>query len=414
MINDSITSPEPQTRESIVVVSPWLYHPTCGNGGGVLCFNLIQRLAAAYDVHFISFDQTSNDLEGGRRALNAFCSSVTTVPVPTTIGKAELWLRQIFTGEPREAQALNSALMSAQIRAAVSKYRPAVVILQFPQTAQYMAAAGRVPVVMDVQDACMVSRYREWRKTAPSLKRWGKLITWLAWARYERYWYSRASALLAISENDYGVLNSFIPDVPCFFSPVATDIAPLKAASTRTYVGFIGNFAHAPNRDALDWLLNDIWPRVRTLHPDAELRIAGPHVPEHARSDTSKGINVVGFVDDIDDFYAKAAMAVVPYRFGGGVKIKALEAMANGCAVVATTVGAEGLKIEKNKHLLVADGPEEFATAIASLLASEEKSASLASAARHHIETNFSWKAKTSALIGVFQSIGNTTALTSS
>ncbi len=412
MIND-LSIHEKQVRESIVVVSPWLYHPACGNGGGVLCFNLIQRLASSYDVHFISFDQSANDPAGGRRALNVFCSSVTTVPVPATTGKLKLWLKQIFTGEPREAQALHSVHMSEQIKAAVEKYQPTVVVLQFPQTAQYMAAAGPVPVVMDVQDACMVSRYREWRKTAPSLKRWGKFVTWLAWARYERYWYSRASALLAISENDYGVLNSFISDVPCFFSPVATDLVPLKSSSTRTYVAFIGNFAHAPNRDALGWLLNDIWPKVRTLNPGAELRIAGPHVPEHARSDERKGINVVGFVDDIDDFYANAAMAVVPYRFGGGVKIKALEAMANGCAVVATTVGAEGLKIEKNRHLLVADNPEEFAAAIASLLASEEKRASLASAARRHIETNFSWAAKTSALIGVFQSIANTAALSS-
>ncbi len=128
---------EKPVRESIIVVSPWLYHPACGNGGGVLCFNLIQRLASSYDVHFISFDQSANDPEGGRRALNAFCSSVSTVPVPATIGKSsKLWLKQIFTGEPREAQALNSVQMRDQIKAAVDKYQPTVVVLQFPQTAQ--------------------------------------------------------------------------------------------------------------------------------------------------------------------------------------------------------------------------------------------------------------------------------------
>jgi glycosyltransferase involved in cell wall biosynthesis len=191
--------------------------------------------------------------------------------------------------------------------------------------------------------------------------------------------------------------------VPCFFSPVATEVIRSRPIRSGTYVAFIGNFAHAPNRDALDWLLTDIWPKVRARVPDAELRIAGPHIPDHAKSDIQKGINVVGFVDDIDDFYANAAAALVPYRFGGGVKIKALEAMAIGCAVVATTVGAEGLKIEKNKHVLIANEPEEFAAAISSLLASEEQRLLLATAAQDHIETNFSWAAKTSGLVSVFQ-----------
>jgi len=392
-------------RRSLLIVSPWLYHPLCGNGGGVLCFNLIQRLASTYDIHFISFDQTSNDPVGGRRALEAFCSSVTAVPVPAATGKITSWLKQIFTGQPREAQGLNSEQMSAQIKALSDRLRPVAVVLQFPQTAQYMHAAGPVPVVMDVQDACMVSRYREWRKTPPSLKRWGKFITWLAWARYERYWYSRATALLAISENDQGVLNSFVPDVPCFFSPVATEVAPARTGKTGTYVAFIGNFAHAPNRDALDWVLKDIWPKVIAHNPQAELRIAGPEIPDYARSESHSGVNVVGFVDSLEDFYDNAALALVPYRFGGGVKIKALEAMAFGCALVATTVGAEGLKIEPDKHLLVANDPAGFAAAINSLLASQQKRSSLAAAAQRHIAENFSWAAKTAGLINVLQSV---------
>lgn len=286
-----------------------------------------------------------------------------------------------------------------------------MILLQFPQTAQYMQAAGDVPVVMDVQDACMVSRYREWQKTSAPLKRLAKWITWIAWARYEHFWYSRASTLMAISENDLGVLNSFVPAVRCFYSPVAMEIGPSTVRVANGYVAFIGNFSHAPNRDALEWLLKDIWPKVRARRPGAELRIAGPQIPAHIQSDAGQGVNVVGFVDDIGEFYAQAAMALVPYRFGGGVKIKALEAMAHGCPVVATTIGAEGLKVENLKHILVADEPEAFAGAISALLASTDDCAVLGEAARRHIQHNFSWDAKISGMRRVFQQIGRPMAL---
>jgi glycosyltransferase involved in cell wall biosynthesis len=96
---------------------------------------------------------------------------------------------------------------------------------------------------------------------------------------------------------------------------------------------------------------------------------------------------------------------VVPYRFGGGVKIKALDAMAHGCPVVATTVGAEGLRIERGRHLLVEDDAERFAAAVSSLLESEELQTRLGQAGRAHVEATFSWSAKTAGLVAVIDGL---------
>jgi len=386
-------------REAIVVAAPWLYHPLCGIGGGVVCFQLLERLAASFDIHFISFDQTPNDPEAGRRALARICASTTILAAPRPLCGRLAWPLQAVTNVPREARDLSSPEMAASIARLVAAHDPVAVILQFPQMAQYMDAAAGAPVVMDVQDACMVSRYREWQKAEGAVRRAKAFSTWMAWLQYERRWYARADALLAISENDLGVLRSFFPDVPCFYSPVAAD--PVRGASMagRSYVAFIGNFWHAPNRDALEWLLREIWPRVRARAADAELHIAGPAIPDWAGEHGREGVVIRGFVDSVEAFYGGAQMALVPYRFGGGTKIKALEAMAHGCPVVATTIGSEGLQVTPGVHLRVADDAQGFADAIIGLMRSAEERQALAEAALAHIGRHFSWEAKVAALV---------------
>jgi glycosyltransferase involved in cell wall biosynthesis len=401
-------------RESLLVAAPWVYHPRCGIGGGVLCFRLLEELVRTYDIHFVAFARTPHDLDGGLRALQQVCASVNTVPVPDATNTALSWLVQCTTAVPREARAQDSAAMRARIAQLVGAHRPAAVLLQFPQMAQYASAVSGVPVVMDVQDANTVSRYREWRKASGRLRRLAKLSTWLAWARYERHWYSRMDALLAISESDQGVLRAFVGEVPCFHSPVAADVMPAAAIAARRtaprYAAFIGNFQHAPNRDALSWLVSEIWPRVREKVADAELHVAGPEIPSFAGAHEAAGVKALGFVESIDAFYDEAAMALVPYRFGGGVKIKAIEAMARGCPVVATTVGAEGLHLERDVHVRVADQADALADAIVDLFRSPAAGRTLAAAARDHVEKHFSWQAKTDALVGILRALASRAA----
>lgn len=395
----------PGTRSSVVVVAPWILHPNSGMGGGALCFHMLQRLSRLYDIHFISFDTTPNDPEGGKRALAAFCASVTFVPLPRLAGRLTRWVRQLLTGVPWEVSAFNSADMVDRLRRIVDAHEPALALFQFPLVAQYIPVLAGTPVVMDVQDACMVSRFREWRRTSGRIRRFAKMLTWMLWAAYEKRYYAKASALLALSENDHGVLSSFVTEVPCFLSPVATDIAARGAVTRERYVAFVGNFGHLPNRDGLKWLLDEIWPIVRARVPDAELHVAGPELPDYVLASTPAGVRILGFVQNVGDFLDRAAVAVVPYRFGGGVKIKALDAMAHGCPVVATTVGAEGLRVERGRQLLIEDDAEGFAAAVSRLLNSRELQISLGEAGRAHVEATFSWAAKTAGLVAVFDRV---------
>ena len=102
-------------------------------------------------------------------------------------------------------------------------------------------------------------------------------------------------------------------------------------------------------------------------------------------------IEVTGTVDDIRPFMDRAAVYVVPLRIGGGTRIKIFEAMAEGKAVVSTTVGAEGLPVENEQNIVIADKPEEFASRVVTLLRDASKRHALGDAARKLVEENYSW-----------------------
>ena len=386
----------------LLVAAPMLYHPRCGNGGGVLCFELLRRLAAEAEVHFVAFGGgPGEDDAEALTALRAVARQVHVVPRPRPwLGGPASMLLQLASGTPREVRDLRSETMRRRLSEVAAVAEVDCVLLQFPHMAQYADGFPGLPVVVDVQDACIVSRYREWRSSQTSgqspWRRWQRLHSWWAWSRRELRDYARAQRLMALSETDLGVLRAFLPQVPAFLSPVAWDTVPALAAAPRPGgpVLLMGNFAHAPNADGLRWLLAEVWPRVRAQCPQARLQLAGRHLPAGLADDPAIGLEVLGFVDDVQSLLARAALSLVPYRFGGGIKIKALEAMAQGCPVVATRVGSEGLGGVDGVHLRVADEPDDFAAAVVGLLQAPALGEQLALQALALVSERFSWARK--------------------
>jgi polysaccharide biosynthesis protein PslH len=393
------------TRPPLVVVAPWVYHLRCGMGGGVLCFRMLKDLSAHYAIHWISFDVTVNDVEAGKAALREFCASVTTVAVPPRTARWRLRSRQLLGGAPVAAQVMSSPEMAATIGKVVRQTGAVAALFQFPPVAQYLDAAGAVPTIMDTQDVCMVSMFRKWRKASGFVRRLIDASTWYAWTRYEMRHYAKADLMLALSDTDAGVLRAFLPDVPCAVSPVASEVSSRAQRDAGSYVAMVGNFHHPPNVDGLRWLIDEVWPQVRARAPIAELHVAGPQCPAATQVMEARGIRMLGFVDDVDAFFDGAALSVCPYRFGGGVKIKVLEALARGCPVVTTALGTEGLSVSDGVHLAVANDSQAFAEAIVKLLNDPALASRFGEAGRAHIQTGFSFHNKTMHLKGAIEQL---------
>lgn len=130
----------------------------------------------------------------------------------------------------------------------------------------------------------------------------------------------------------------------------------------------IGAMDWMPNQESINWLLESVWPVVHREVPQARLYLAGRKMPERLMQAHIDGVTIVGEVDDARQFIAGKQINVVPLLSGSGIRVKIIEAMSVGKAVVTTTVGARGIDYTDGVNLLIANTPTEFAHQIKRLL----------------------------------------------
>ncbi len=153
---------------------------------------------------------------------------------------------------------------------------------------------------------------------------------------------------------------------PATSEPVSAPSEPARTLATEPVAIFVANFAYTPNRNALEFLLGQVLPRVWEQLPDAQLLLAGAGL-EHPPSSDPR-VRALGFVEDLVGTYAGARCAVVPLLQGGGSPLKLVEALAYGLPVVATPRAVAGLDVEDGVNCLVAEGSQAFASTLIRVL----------------------------------------------
>lgn len=157
---------------------------------------------------------------------------------------------------------------------------------------------------------------------------------------------------------------------------------------------FTGTMSYPPNHEGIRWFVREVWPLVRAEAPEAQLDVVGKDPPPEVRAlDGRDGVAVQGFVPSMAPYFARAGVAVVPIRTGAGIRVKIVEAMAAGRAIVSTPLGFEGLPgLEPGRHLLVEEEPGPFARATVRLLRDGELRRRMASDARALAEADYDWR----------------------
>ena len=154
-----------------------------------------------------------------------------------------------------------------------------------------------------------------------------------------------------------------------------------------------GAMTYYPNFDAMLFFLKEIFASIKMEVPDVEFSITG----KTENTDLNllpvfENVHLTGYLDDIQSLVAESEVCVVPLRQGAGTRLKILEAMALGTAVVSTSKGAEGLGLQDNVQLLIRDTPEDFARATISLLKNPDQRKKLEHQARDYVQSNFDWQ----------------------
>ncbi len=282
------------------------------------------------------------------------------------------------------------------LRSIVAAWQPDIVQAEFHVMGQYLADLGgcRAPAVLNHHEpGAAAARDRLAAGLMP-----GRVVPRLevsAWQRYEWALARQVDAIVTFTERDREVVQAagasarlrviapgtMLPEAAC--DPAGAQPPALL---------FFGNYLHAPNVDAALRLGTAIYPRVAVETPGVRLRLVGDRAPAALTSLASEHIAVPGRVPSLGPYLEEAAVVVVPIRIGGGMRVKVLEALGAGKAVVASPRALEGLDLVDGEQVLVAESDEDFVRTVGWLLRHIEERAALGKRARAWAEANLGWE----------------------
>ncbi len=212
------------------------------------------------------------------------------------------------------------------------------------------------------------------------------------WKRREKVLLKRFGILGVCSEVDRTYLggDSRIHPIPNGF--ISPNVSMVRALSDPPRIGFIGTLTYAPNVEGLQWFIREVWPLIKRTHPLARLRLIGAET-DHGIAEDGSDIDGLGFVEDSAAEIGTWSMTVVPILVGGGTRIKIAEAFSCRCPVVSTSLGAHGYVVTSGRELMLADTPDDFASACATLIQGPSHGEAMANHARDLFDRELNWDA---------------------
>ncbi len=244
--------------------------------------------------------------------------------------------------------------------------------------------------IIDLDDLNQV-KFKLMGQTSKDMR--GKIANFLLaykWRRWEQKALQRFDHAIVCSQDDKEFLGGGdnISVVPNGFEKTVSE--PARNNTDYKRIGFIGLLGYAPNAHGMKWFAENVWPLIRAKQPDATVRIVGRVVP-NADFSAYPGFEHVGFLSETALEISTWSAMIVPLHFGGGTRLKIVEAFSKKCPVISTSIGAHGLDAIDGKHILICDDPDSFASACIKLLDQPEYATQLAQNADKLFQEKYDW-----------------------
>ncbi|MFK8068362.1 MAG: glycosyltransferase [Gammaproteobacteria bacterium] len=388
-------------------------------GHQIRTYNLLKRVCEVHEVHLVSFVRSDED-PGHADHLRTICKSVELIDIPADQNKVKLLstiLSGVITKTPFVVIKYSAPEMKNALEKVIKNESPDLIHFDMLPLAQYLPLCGNIPTVLNDHnvESLLVERRAEaasslaqkifFSNQAPKLEAFEKFAT------------KNATEVLACSQDDADILSKmgngksihviangvdieqFQPDT----SPDNDTSAKVKVDQNK--IIFVGGMGWFPNKDGMNFFIKEAMPLISDKNPDASLTVVGKSdglaIPEQLRNKVS----ATGFVDDFRPLVHEAAVYILPLRVGSGTRLKLLEAMAMGKAIVSTTIGAEGVVLDDGKNVLIANTPEEIAAATLKLMDDKQLRDALGKAAHEQAENLYDWRILGDKLLAVYDTI---------
>jgi glycosyltransferase involved in cell wall biosynthesis len=371
----------------VLFISALLPYPLF-SGGQVRMYNLLQRLSRTHEITLCSYIRKS----GERANLDklGFVRDIRTVLRGRALNPAYLF-RAATSSYPWLLASYDLASMRATVsrELATGTYdlvhiEPFYVMPGLPKT--------DLPVVVSEHNI-EYDVYRRYADAAGLTMKPMMLWDVEKLRRMERKSWQMASQTIAVSEDDAAVIKRYTDKVTVVPNGVDTHWFHFRdrTVTDAPRCLFVGNFSWGPNRDALEYLVMEVWPVLKKRIPKAELTVVGKGAPADLVS--SDGVRYLSDVDDIRTAMDNADVSLAPMRIPGGSKYKIIESMAAGLPVVTTPEGVAGLNAKDGTHVMLASTPNEISAALVSAASRPAAIGKMAHCARRLVESTYDWEA---------------------
>jgi polysaccharide biosynthesis protein PslH len=387
----------------ILLLTPQLPYPP-QQGTSLRNYHIIRGLAQNHEVTLLTFVEPGQATdEETLRPLTTLCHHIERIPAPQRTSFTRL--RQLLASRlPDMAHRLYTPMFEIRLRQLLQQNEFDVVQIEGIELARYMTTVKKTSpdsrLIFDNHNAETELQRRNLETDRAIPRRWpaalysriqvGRL------ARFERWALETADATVAVSDADRAHLQKLAPNAPITTIPNCIDVTDYADAEVEEPISFdlmfSGKMDYRPNIDAALWFAEAVWPRIKAERPETSWAIVGqkPH-DRLAHVQDMDGVTVTGWVESIRPYLHGATLFIMPFRIGSGTRLKLIEAMAAGKAIVSTPVGAEGFPINHRQELWLAESAEEMATAVLQLLDDPQTRTRLGQQARQFAQ-QYDWR----------------------
>jgi glycosyltransferase involved in cell wall biosynthesis len=409
-------------RPHVLFISHCLPHPP-DSGATARTLNILRQLQKQFDITLVAFSRRNHQpdadaRQASRRALEQFLASVSEpVPVPAEHSILRLLrnhLKSLASGRAYTFYEYWSRDFQVQLRGAIARRSPDLIHIDSLDLYRWVQELPQITKVCTHHNIESELLYRRAEKVKSTFVR--KYIFHQAHLveRIEREFCPQFNVNLMMSELDAKKLRNIAPGSRTVVVPNGVDTEyftpTLMSPPVPGRIIFVGS-PDFQNRDAVEYLLRDIWSNVRAGDQSASLKLIGrSSESDRARYEIHTGVTCLGYVADVRPHMAQGSCCVVPIRVGGGTRLKILDAWAMGKPVVSTSIGCEGLEAIDGENILIRDAPKAFAEAVLEVLSDPELRSRLGKSGRKMAERTYSWDVVGQGLRAYYWSLLRTTS----
>jgi len=393
----------PQAARSlnVLVLDEWLPYPP-DSGKRARTWNLLRRLARRHRISLLCYGEPEHEASAMVRSAGIRLHVLPPLADSTGWHLYGRLLLNLFSRYPYSVTKHYTARFRARLQQLLQEEPFDLVHCEWTPYARFLGVVSEIPKLImahNIESQIWLRRSQQ-SKTMVERAFFASQAQKMKW--FEREALRRADWVAAVTPLDAAQVRGWgAPDVSLVENGAELDyFAPAGEPPVAHEILCLGSFDWYPNLDAAEYMVDEVFPLILARQPAARLRLVGRRPPSalEKRIAHCPGMELVGEVPDVRPHLARASVVAVPLRIGGGSRIKILEALAMGKAVVSTSIGAEGLVVRDEVHLALADIPLEFAARTAELLNSPEKGRRLGEAGRRLVVESYSWERAAQAL----------------